>query len=113
MVDQLLERGLFPHQGTVLADAVIDHNRIVDRVAQNGQHGGNKVAVQRGAQQHKGAKNHHQVVQQGQHSHQAAGQAADLLETEADIQQDEQQGEHHSHQTLLQELGAHGSADVA
>ena len=113
MVDQLLEGSLLAHQRAVLTDTVIDNDGIVDGVAQNGQHGRNEVAVQRGAQEHEGAEHHHQVVQQGQNGHHAAGQATDLLEADADVQQDQDQRKDHRDQTLLQELGTHGSADVA
>ena len=35
------------------------------------------------------------------------------LEAQGDVQQDQHQCKHHGNQTLMQELGAHGSADVA
>ena len=113
MVDQLFEAGLLAQQAAVLTDTVVDDDGIVDGVAEDGEHGGDEVAVQGGTQQHEGAKHHHQVVHQCQHCHHAAGEAADVLKAQGNIQQDQHQREHHGHKALLQELGAHGRADIA
>ena len=68
LTDRLTSSGqahlLLAVQGAVLADTVIDNDGIVDGVAQDGQQGSNKVAVQGNAQEDKDAEDDEHIVQQ-------------------------------------------------
>ena len=80
-VDQLGQAHLLlAVQGAVLADTVIDNDGIVDGVAQDGQQGSNKVAVQGNAQEDKDAEDDEHVVQQSHNGGRTGLEAADLAE---------------------------------
>ncbi len=92
-----------------LADAVEDHDRLVDRVAGDAQDGSDHGRGELMAGEHKDADGHQDVVQRGEHRADAEAE----LEAEGDIDQDRGHRNAHREQGIELDLLADGGADMA
>ena len=97
VVHQLFKGHLVAVEVAVLTNAVVHNHGIIDGVAQNGEHGRHKVAVEGNAHQHKRTEHGDQVAEQGNHRNHTGRQAADAAETPGDVQQNQHHGRHNRH----------------
>ena len=92
----------------VLTHAVEDDNRGVDRVAEDGQHRRDEVAVNRQAENHEHADHDKHIVHEAGDRRQARGQ----LEADGDIQQHQDNRDRRRHDGRALKVAAYRGADV-
>ena len=104
MVDDRIER-LAGMAGLVLADPVVDDDRVVNAEADDRQHGRHEERVyldpEDGPHDREAAHHHDDVVKQGR---QRRGAELDALETDADPDQDAERAEEDEQYGLLDQL---------
>ena len=88
-VDHFADLGLRAHQTAVLTDTVVDNDGTVDGVTQDGQDNCDKVIIHRDAGYYKHKVNNGDIMQQGDNGHDTGRDTADLTETDANVQDQE------------------------
>ena len=102
-VDQITDLDSW-QQCLVFTDTVVDNDRIVDSISQQGQNNCHEVGVDLKPAQYHAAVSNDQSGKQSQHSTNAGGPAADLLESECNVNDQDQCGKNSCHNTLCEEF---------
>ena len=110
-VDNFIDARFGAKTRAVLTDTVIDNDRVVKRVTEDGQHHRHEVIVERDAEDHKREVDDQQVVRQSRDRHQRGGHAADLAEADRHIYDQEDRRKQGRKQTLDEEERTDSRAD--
>ena len=111
-VHQLRDGRLLGQQRLVLTDTVVDDDGVVDGVAEDGQDDGHEVRVDLEAAEDEAAVGDDDVVQQGHDREHTGGPAGDLLESQRDVDDEQERRKDDGHDALAEELTAGGRADL-